>query len=33
MAPAYVLGAIGLNYLPNSYFNSFIAPIIDGLIV
>jgi hypothetical protein len=25
-APAYLLGAIGLNYQPNSYFNAFLAP-------
>lgn len=26
MAPAYLLGAIGMNYQPNSYFNVFVAP-------
>ncbi len=26
LAPGYVLGAIGLNYIPNSYFNAFLAP-------
>lgn len=26
LAPAYLLGAIGLNYQPNSYFNVFMAP-------
>ncbi|MDR0811014.1 MAG: DUF3078 domain-containing protein, partial [Paludibacter sp.] len=25
-APAYLLGAVGLNYQPNSYFNAFLAP-------
>lgn len=27
MAPAYVLAAVGLNYIPNKYFNAFLAPI------
>ena len=26
LAPAYVLGAIGLNYMPDAYFNTFVAP-------
>ena len=26
MAPAYLLGAIGMNYQPNAYFNAFLAP-------
>lgn len=26
LAPAYLIGAIGLNYQPNSYFNAFVAP-------
>ena len=27
LAPAYLLGAVGLNYKPNSYFNVFMAPV------
>jgi hypothetical protein len=27
LAPAYLLGAIGMNYQPNKYFNVFVAPI------
>jgi len=27
LAPAYLLGAVGLNYKPNSYFNVFFAPL------
>ncbi len=26
LAPGYALGAIGLNYIPNAYFNAFVAP-------
>ena len=26
LAPAYIVGAIGLNYVPNTYFNAFAAP-------
>jgi hypothetical protein len=26
LAPAYLLAAVGLNYVPNSYFNAFLAP-------
>jgi len=26
MAPAYLLGALGMNYQPNTYFNAFLAP-------
>jgi hypothetical protein len=26
LAPAYVLGAIGMDYKPNSYFSAFVAP-------
>ena len=26
LAPAYVLGAVGLNYVPDNYFNAFLAP-------
>jgi hypothetical protein len=27
LAPAYVVGAIGLDYKPNSYFSAFLAPL------
>ncbi len=27
LAPAYLLGAVGLNYQPSSYFNAFVAPL------
>jgi len=27
LAPAYLLGAIGLDYKPNSYFSAFLAPL------
>ncbi|MFV0392398.1 MAG: DUF3078 domain-containing protein [Paludibacteraceae bacterium] len=27
MAPGYLLAAVGLNYIPNSYFNAFISPL------
>jgi len=27
MAPAYLLGALGLNYQPNASFNAFLAPV------
>ncbi len=27
LAPGYLMGAIGLNYLPNSYFSAFVAPV------
>lgn len=27
LAPAYLLGAVGLNYQPNKYFNAFLAPL------
>lgn len=27
LAPAYVVGAIGLDYKPNSYFSAFLAPV------
>jgi hypothetical protein len=26
LAPAYLLGAVGLNYQPNAHFNAFLAP-------
>jgi hypothetical protein len=26
LAPAYLLAAVGLNYVPDSYFNAFLAP-------
>jgi len=33
MAPAYLLGAVGLNYVPNTYFNAFFAPITGKLTI
>ena len=33
LAPAYLLAAIGLNYLPNPYFNAFIAPLTGKLTI
>jgi hypothetical protein len=33
MSPAYLLGALGLNYVPNIYFNAFVAPITGRLTV
>lgn len=27
MAPGYLLGAVGLNYIPNAYFNAFFSPL------
>ena len=33
MAPAYLLGAIGLNYVPNTYFNAFLAPFTGKLTI
>ena len=27
LAPAYIIGAIGLDYKPNSYFSAFLAPL------
>jgi hypothetical protein len=27
LAPAYIVGALGLDYKPNSYFSAFVAPI------
>ncbi len=33
LAPAYLLGAIGLNYQPNSYFNVFMAPFTGRLTI
>lgn len=33
LAPAYLLGAVGLNYQPNSYFNAFIAPITSKMTI
>jgi len=33
MAPAYLLGAVGLNYVPNTYFNAFLAPITGKLTI
>jgi hypothetical protein len=33
LAPAYLIGAIGLNYVPNAYFNAFLAPITGKLTI
>jgi hypothetical protein len=33
LAPAYLLAAIGLNYVPSSYFNAFFAPITGKLTI
>ena len=33
LAPAYLLGAIGLNYVPNAYFNAFLAPFTGKLTI
>ena len=27
MAPGYLFAAVGLNYIPNQYFNAFISPL------
>ena len=31
MAPGYLLAAVGLNYIPNKYFNAFISPLTGRL--
>lgn len=31
MAPGYLLAAVGLNYIPNSYFNAFVSPLTGRL--
>lgn len=33
LAPGYLVGAIGMNYQPNSYFNAFLAPITGRLTI
>ena len=33
LAPAYLLGAIGMDYKPNSIFNCFIAPVTGKIII
>jgi len=33
MAPAYLIGAVGLNYVPNTYFNAFLAPFTGKLTI
>jgi hypothetical protein len=33
LAPAYLLGAIGMNYQPNKYFNVFLAPFTGKLTI
>lgn len=31
MAPGYLLAAVGLNYIPNKYFNAFLSPLTGRL--
>ena len=31
MAPGYLLAALGLNYIPNTYFNAFLSPLTGRL--
>lgn len=31
MAPGYLLAAVGMNYIPNSYFNVFVSPLTGRL--
>lgn len=33
LAPAYLLGAVGLNYQPSSYFSAFIAPLTSKMTI
>jgi len=33
LAPAYLIGAVGLNYVPNVYFNAFLAPFTGKLTI
>lgn len=33
LSPGYLLGALGLNYAPNVYFNAFVAPVTGRLTV
>jgi len=33
LAPAYLLAAVGLNYVPSSYFNAFLAPLAGKLTI
>lgn len=33
LAPGYLVGAIGLNYQPNSYFSAFLAPLTGRLTI
>jgi len=33
LAPAYLLGAVGLNYKPNNYFSAFISPLTGKLTI
>ena len=33
LAPAYLIAAVGLNYVPNSYFNAFLAPFTGKLTI
>lgn len=33
LAPGYLVGAIGMNYQPNSYFNAFLAPFTGRLTI
>lgn len=33
MAPGYILAAVGLNYIPNPYFNAFVSPLTGRLTI
>jgi hypothetical protein len=33
LAPAYLIAALGLNYVPNAYFNAFLAPLTGKLTI
>jgi len=33
MSPAYLIGAVGLNYVPTTYFNAFLAPFTGKLTI
>jgi hypothetical protein len=33
LAPAYLLGALGMDYKPNAYFSAFIAPVTARIII
>jgi hypothetical protein len=33
LAPAYLIGALGLDYKPNAYFSAFIAPVTGRIVI